>query len=85
MTAHTDRDSPRERVWVHSPWDIHNGETGTAHWSYADCSDMIHVVRFPDKATARNHAEELTSIKVQPLEAELAYGLHTHLRHDRQA
>ena len=63
-TVHADRYPPGERVRVVVPGDPRQGEVGQVYWSYADCTDMIHVVRFPDGGKGHYHADEMMSTKV---------------------
>ena len=63
MSAGTDRYAPGERVRVVVPGDPRRGQVGQVYWSYADCADMIHVVRFADGGKGQYHADELMSIR----------------------
>jgi hypothetical protein len=78
MTVQTDRYTPGEyvRVIARVPADTHKGQVGQVERTYADCGDMMHVVRFEDGQTAHYYVEELLSttragaLKSQPNQQE---------------
>ncbi|CAN5609934.1 hypothetical protein BH09ACT7_BH09ACT7_23400 [soil metagenome] len=65
MTARIDRYAPGEhvRVIARIPGDSRKGQTGQVDRTYADCGDMMHVVRFADRQTAHYYVDELKSTR----------------------
>lgn len=65
MTARIDRYAPGEhvRVIARIPGDNRRGQTGLVERTYADCGDMMHVVRFADHQSAHYYVDELKSTR----------------------
>lgn len=65
MTAPINRYSPGEhvRVIARISREDRKGQTGQVERTYADCGDMMHVVRFADRQTAHYYVDELKSTR----------------------